>query len=369
MFFATLQKCDILGLKESYDNTWIAYTSVQNGIRAGHKYCATCYDGRCHARYPNCINVQMKGELMNVEQIKLAVAAKGNRSALVLQKYSPEILLTAGVVGVVGAAVWACYETWKAKDIIRETQIIIDALEDAEIDMDEGMSVDKAQMMVLLDAATKLLKMYLGPVVLGGLGIAALIQSRNILSRRNAGLVAAYKTLDEAYKKYRKRVQEEFGDDVDNYLRRKQRLDKEFKIVDEEGEEVEFDAALDLTPEEQNMVDFGASQYAKFFDASSPQWRPTNDDNIFFLRAQQTNANVTLKTQGHLLLNEVYDMLGLPRTKAGCVVGWVDGNGENVVDFGIYNSANDYNADFVNGYEREHILLDFNVDGWVWDLI
>ena len=48
-----------------------------------------------------------------------------------------------------------------------------------------------------------------------------------------------------------------------------------------------------------------------------------------------------------------------------CVVGIIG----TAIDFGIFNSANDYNADFINGYNRDEILLDFNVDGVIWDII
>ena len=71
---------------------------------------------------------------------------------------------------------------------------------------------------------------------------------------------------------------------------------------------------------------------------------------------------------------DVYDMLGIPRTKAGQIVGWLyrpeDPNykGDNHVDFGIYDYTKEINRDFVNGYERT-ILLDFNVDGPIYDLI
>ena len=91
-----------------------------------------------------------------------------------------------------------------------------------------------------------------------------------------------------------------------------------------------------------------------------------------FLKDQQRYANDRLKTKGCLFLNEVYDMLGIPRTKAGAIVGWIfdekHPNGDNFVDFGIYDIHNDKKRDFVNGYERT-ILLDFNVDGVIYDKI
>ena len=66
-------------------------------------------------------------------------------------------------------------------------------------------------------------------------------------------------------------------------------------------------------------------------------------------------------------------MLGFPRTKAGQVVGWVYDEkhtvGDNFVDFGLFNDINDERKQaFVNGYERS-VLLDFNVDGPILDLM
>ena len=71
-------------------------------------------------------------------------------------------------------------------------------------------------------------------------------------------------------------------------------------------------------------------------------------------------ANFKLKKQGYPFLNEVYDMLGLPRTRAGQCVGWVrDEDHRGYVDFGIFDRVN---ADFING-KNTIALLDFNVDG------
>ena len=60
-------------------------------------------------------------------------------------------------------------------------------------------------------------------------------------------------------------------------------------------------------------------------------------------------------------------MLGIPKTAAGQIVGWVYDEehpiGDNFIDFGIYDDKrNEQVRDFVNGRERS-ILLDFNVDG------
>lgn len=111
------------------------------------------------------------------------------------------------------------------------------------------------------------------------------------------------------------------------------------------------------------------SMYARFFDEGCPAWQNNSEYNLHFLLNQQRYASDKLKVKGYLFLNDVYDMLGIPRSKAGQCVGWLYDEhnpvGDNYVDFGIYDS---YNSDFVNTRDTK-ILLDFNVDGMILDRI
>ena len=117
------------------------------------------------------------------------------------------------------------------------------------------------------------------------------------------------------------------------------------------------------TKETEQKTEKTVSQYARFFDETCPSWSKNSEANLMFLKLQQQFANDMLKARGVLYLNEVYAMLGIPRTKAGQVVGWKydleNPSGDNYVDFGIFDEKN---KSFVNGFERS-ILLDFNVDG------
>ena len=137
-------------------------------------------------------------------------------------------------------------------------------------------------------------------------------------------------------------------------------------VVDEKGKEKTVKKTVGVV--DPNEI----SDYAKFFDESCAGWSKDPEYNLLFLKKQQNWANDKLKAQGHLFLNEVYDMLGIDRTKYGNVVGWIydekNPNGDNFVDFGIYDIYSDRARAFVNGYER-NILLDFNVDGPILDLI
>ena len=102
---------------------------------------------------------------------------------------------------------------------------------------------------------------------------------------------------------------------------------------------------------------------AKWFDESCTGWTKNFETNKCFLLHQQEYCNIKLKERGYLFLNEVYDCLGMVRTRRGQVIGWVydpyNPVGDNYVDFGIYD---DRNHKFINGNDNR-ALLDFNVDG------
>ena len=85
--------------------------------------------------------------------------------------------------------------------------------------------------------------------------------------------------------------------------------------------------------------------------------------------------NRKLDLNGYVFLNDVYRALGFESTPYGAVVGWYKSKNmdemsgrDGFVDFGIFNPDNERARAFVNGYERS-ILLDFNVDGIIYDLI
>lgn len=134
--------------------------------------------------------------------------------------------------------------------------------------------------------------------------------------------------------------------------------------------EMDKDELVNFNVEETKKESVVAvSQYARFFDETCAPWSKESEFNLMFLKTQEGYANGLLKSKGYLFLNDVYDMLGMPRTKTGQCVGWVyDENnpiGDNYVDFGIYE---DRNSNFVNGYEKS-VLLDFNVDGIILDYL
>lgn len=303
---------------------------------------------------------------MRKNEIVSNITRNINKVGFKLKKHSPEILILAGVVGTVVSAVMACKATRKLDETLEDTKEKIEEYHENEENYteDEGK---KTLSLIYGKAAIDIAKLYGPSVLLGGLSITAILTSNNILRKRNIALAAAYTAVDKGFKEYRGRVIERFGEELDRELKYNiKSKEVEETVVSEDGTETVEKTVTQFT--DLNSY----SPYAKFYDDGCDGWSKDPEANLMFLRMQQDAATKRLKERGWLLLNDVYDMLGIPRTKDGMVVGWVYDEkhpvGDNFVDFGIYDTSRARNRDFVNGYERV-ILLDFNVDGNVYDLM
>ena len=293
-----------------------------------------------------------------------------SKAGLQIKKHSPEILMVAGIAGTVASTVMACKATTKATGLLEEAKKEIEAIHTVAERDDQYSQKDLQQALTISYTQTgiKIAKLYAPAIALGTLSIVSIVSGHKILKKRNVALAAAYAVVDKGFKSYRKNVVERFGEELDKELRYGVKTKEVEEItVNEKGKE----KVEKKTIQEVTGID-GYSQYARFFDAASDQFEKDPEYNLMFLRRQQDYANEVLKSRGHLFLNEVYDMLGIQRSKAGQVVGWIydtkNPNGDNCVDFGIYNTNSEAARRFVNGLEY-NILLDFNVDGVIYDLI
>lgn len=288
-----------------------------------------------------------------------------------VKKHSPEILMVAGIAGTIVGTVLACKATTKVSEIIEEKNKNIEDVHTClEDNTKEYTEEDSKKDLTIIYAQTgvKLFKLYAPAIGVMALSFASIIAGHKVLKKRNIAIAAAYAAIDKGFKQYRKNVIEEFGEGVDQQMRFGLKS-KEIKKKDKDGKTVK-ETEYYIDPE-GNPLD-NISEYARFFDAASENFAKDPEYNMMFLRRQQDYANEMLKARGHLFLNEVYDLLDIPRSKAGQVVGWVydkNGNtkGDNYVDFGLYRNDQGTRR-FVNGLEY-NILLDFNVDGVIYDLI
>lgn len=288
-----------------------------------------------------------------------------HKTGFKLKKHSPEILIVTGGVSIVTGTILACKATLKVNDILdehEETMQKIETAKEEKADVYSEKDAAKDELILKTQTAVKLVKNYIPSATLVIGGIVCMTAAYGIVRKRNVALMGAYKALETAFSDYRKRVIAEQGEEADNYYRygMERIVDVHPDVEGKEGALQKGDIVVDgHTP----------SIYARFFDEASTCWSKEAFYNQTFLNTQQRIANDILHTKGFILLNEVYKMLGLPETKEGCIVGWLlSGDGDGYVDFGMYDVKRPAARDFVNGYER-CVLLDFNVDGVIYDRI
>ena len=308
--------------------------------------------------------------------MKIEIKKMINKVKFNVVKHSPEILMGIGIAGVVTSTVLACRSTLKVKDILEDKETNMNNVKEVLAEGREDYTEEDARKdktIIMTTTAIRMMKLYIPSVIIGAGSIACLLQSHNVMRNRNAGLAAALAATTESFKQYRERVTAKYGDEVDKEMRYGIKKEKKEK----DGKKTKEDIVVDCDEKE-------LSGYARYFNESNINWTDDPQFNMMFLRQNQNWANDKLISQGYLYLNDVYDALGFPKTKAGQVVGWVydpknNERGDNYVDFGIYDlnvrgyrdeMANDTIAeerqDFINGY-RNSILLDFNVDGNIWE--
>lgn len=303
--------------------------------------------------------------MKNKTEIMKSVNGVTSKAIMKLKKHSPEILVVAGIAGTVVSAVLACKATTKVAEILDETKGTLDTIhegmETGAINGQEYTNEDGKKDTVVVYAQTgmKLAKLYGPAIILGTLSITSILASNNILRKRNVALGAAYAAIDKSFKEYRGRVIERFGEQVDTELKYgiKAKKFEEIEVDPETGKEKKVKKTVMVA--DPNLQ----SDYAVYFDSKSRNYETNPDYNRMFLKAQQAFANDKLQTRGHLFLNEVLDDLDLPRTPAGQIVGWTKDGPDGYVNFRIV----EVERETEDGRHEPALLLDFNVEGNIWE--
>lgn len=300
------------------------------------------------------------------DNLKEKMVVMTGRTTLKLKKYSPEILVGVGVVSFVGTVVLAANATLRVEEVIDNHKYKIEKVKYGIEDVEEYTKKDEQKDLFIVYTQTSidLAKLYAPAALVGVMSVGCFLGAHTVMKKRNLAIMAAYKALESTFGDYRKRVVDKYGEDVDRNM--KYGIGKEkvaFTETDEDGVKKKVKKEFETIDSE------GLSEYTVLFnEQSSHMWSKTPGGNALYLKAQEAFANHTLHARGHVFLNEVYEWLGLPHTKAGAVVGWVRGNGDDYIDFGTYELNSQ--ADVYDSYKADlDIVLDFNVDGLVYDLI
>jgi hypothetical protein len=297
--------------------------------------------------------------LFNLDAAKLVAGQKFGRALLLGKKYSPEVLTVVGVAGVITAAVMIARATLKLEPVLDKHEEEIDAAKELKKlgeYSEEQYKIDLTR--IYTKRAVDVFKLYVPGGLVLGTSLACLVGASWTLKKRNVAAVAAYNVIKSQYDNYRQNVIDDQGADKD----------RDYRLGLREETVIDFETGEERVIKKSDPNRY--SKYAKIFDESNvnfnKHWR---EGNLTFLLGQQKFATERLHSKGWLVLNDVYDALGLPETPDGAVTGWVLGaGGDDYVDFGIFDLESPAARDFVNGYEP-HVILDFNIDGFIQDFI
>ncbi|QED11594.1 hypothetical protein PP914_gp104 [Arthrobacter phage Qui] len=300
-------------------------------------------------------------DLSTIAPIQQVAVKTFHRGWLLTKKFSPQILTGVGVVGVVASGVLASKATLKLEpildDIATGVQVARDLKHSKTAEEYSSTQYKRDITQTYVRGSLDICKLYAASATTMTLSILCLVSAQGIMHKRNAAIAAAYKSVEQSFAEYRKRVKEEFGEDKE----------RDIRIGARDVEERDDDGNIKVVT---HIDGSKASRYAKFFDEYNKNWEKKPEYNLIFLKNVQNHMNDMLHVRGHVFLNDVYDRLGFDRTPEGAVVGWLLGNaeGDGYIDFNIYDFQSAPARMFVNGNEPS-ILLDFNVDGIIYEQI
>ena len=288
-----------------------------------------------------------------------SVTSKFGRQILLARKNSPKTLLVVGLVGVGVSTYLACRATLKLEERTKAFEEEVNEHK-AEKSVLKTSQYNRELAHIYAKHTGSMVRLYGPAIIVGAASVAALTGSHVTLTRRNTALMAAYGALQTSFEQFFTRVEEEVGADKARDMR---------NGIEREKISVDGKAPKTMAVKRKGY----GSQYARLFDDYNKNYTKVPELNRNFILCQQNYLNDLLQKRGHVFLNEAYDYLGIDRSPEAQVVGWVINNqegGDNYIDFGIYECIDGVyvNAGFINGVEP-CILLDFNVDGVIWDKI
>ena len=273
-----------------------------------------------------------------------AIAKVGNKftgklgkTGLILKAKSPEILIGAGIVLVLGGTYMACRATSKAKDIIeaRNDEITeIKYREDEEIDklpekwtQQEIKAVHKEAKSDIFVAHVRcgweLTKLYAPAIAMEAAGIGCFLGAHGIMRKRNAALMAAYEATDKAYR------------------RLKEERDK--GLLTDGTECKEGDKLVEKKDEEQKNCPFNSDlgPWAFMFDEDCNVWKPSDSTLLMEAKAVERSLTNRLNAGRTIFLNDIRTAFGedIPGPNLeGQIICWDKTLGDTEIDLGLPRS-------------------------------
>ena len=199
-----------------------------------------------------------------------------------IEKHSSGILTSISIAGVLTTSILTARGTIKAKELIEN------------VEKNTGNKLNTKD--DLKDIIKIAWKPYIPAIISGCSTILCIFGIHRLNKRTQASLISAYALLDNTYKEYKKKIQEEYPDD-------KNVVNFEHEII-----KSKFDKNMKIDKDKQLFFDYQAMRY----------FESTMDE----VKKAEEHLNLCLSEDGYVCLNEMYDFLDLPKTPYGWQLGW-----------------------------------------------
>lgn len=300
---------------------------------------------------------------MNLNSIKNGARLALGKTKQFGRAHGPSILVAAGIIGM-------AYTTYKA---VKESETLQPELDTAEYEL-ANAKTKKEKAKAYAKGAGNIALNYRGTIAGFTLSTASILTGYCIMRKRYMGATMALAVVTKQFETYRKACIMENGIQADQrYMNGLAKATVEY--TDDKGKKKKDELLVDVALDEEVSYSryFDSEEAPSVFDTKNPTM------NLSVVNMVNTTLNEQLKARGHVFLNDAFDALGLTRTYAGAVTGWLYG------PFYEYNLGKEYwdHADNIinithkivkrldpetNTY-KDSILLDFNVDGVIADKI
>ena len=221
-----------------------------------------------------------------------------------LDKNSPVILTTLGVVGVVTTTLTAVKATPKAYLVVEKAKKEMDNLEDWSKEKRKEMKSlspkDKRAIQMVRDVGT----LYIPTFIIGGTTILCIISANRIASKRTVALASLYSMAEKSLDRYKIKADELIGE------KKMQKVKDAVELEKVEGIPVPTEPQAIYATGRGNSL-CCETLTGRYFRSDIEQIRKTVND-----------INFELLNSMYVSLNDLYSELGLPRTDFGDEVGW-----------------------------------------------
>lgn len=229
---------------------------------------------------------------MNKQQVTQIVKTVQSK----VQKHSPEILMGLGITAMISSTFLAVKATPKALRLMEDAQY------------------EKGDTLTAPEKVKAAWKPYVPAVVTGGMGVACLIGSSKVSSKRNAALATAYQLSATALSEYKEKVIETIGE-------------KKEKLIQEKVAQKKVD---ETNSSEVIVIGNGTT---KFLEPVSKRYFTGDLEDIKRI-VNDLNYRMVSGMEEYISLSEFYDEIGLERTTVSDDLGWNIGrDGQIRIDY------------------------------------